>query len=374
MALVQLPAEILQKIYSNLSYCEIYRLRSVCQFWKVQCEYQLYMLIKARQQKLFIKTGEKGRTSVIDMLPSTFDAENQVIEFRSSTSLSDKENEEENGIYMNSDSCRRMQIHFSEWNEKSSGGSSDGWSHNLTLADRALIMFHLNYNPYWEQVYQIPTPGTTGDSNRVRYMGDQGMVMTYSCIYPNNNKQQEKVSPAAPHFHGLEDSSSSLDDVREPTPSPIRLRVRSVLVNLSWLLAGMNPNISVQPIYANRYQSLDKQAAGIKKTYSPFSESVLEYIISFDDEQQGTTTRATTLLLQNSNIQEEQDTKLDQLKSKLSSIGIDPRMIWKYTFAKNYILRDQNNIKTEDVARVIQKSEQDWMMKKVELLRSIKGN
>jgi hypothetical protein len=105
--------------------------------------------------------------------------------------------------------------------------------------------------------------------------------------------------------------------------------------------------------------------------YSLYSEPVLKYIMAGQKD--------TTLLEDNKNevlilpIQKEKS-KLEQLELELKSIGVDSRVIYKYTFVKNFILKDKENdsTKVKEIAKIIQKSEDEWVTKKEELMRQLK--
>lgn len=300
-------------------------MRAVCKFWKIQCEYQVYLLAKSLDQKINIKIGEKGNIRSIDMSLCNYDSENQVLEFKSSLN--------QENVYMDLSSSTRTQITFSEWSERC---LPQGYLRGLNLTDRAQVMFHLQYNPSLEQVYRISAPGD--NDGKLQYLGDCGMVMSYSYMHPT--RQEGTVVPES---QGSDNTTS------------IRLQVHSVHVNFSWLLSGMNDKITVQPIYANRYQALsDRLNRERIKKYSLYSQYALGYIMADDPVFVSPIT------------DEIQESQLEKLQSKLKSVGVDPRVVWKYTFAKNFILKNQF-IEFDDITKVIQKSEEDWIIRRLEL-------
>ncbi|KAG1196456.1 hypothetical protein G6F35_012978 [Rhizopus arrhizus] len=158
-----LPAEILQTIFSHLSYPECYKARSVCQQWKQEVEYYLYQSIKQHQQKLFIAI--KG-WKVVSLLPSYFDAENKVIEFL-------PPNEDPLEIALTT----RVQLLFSEWKDYKNDLIR---YEDLELDDLAQVIFHSTYNPSKEQLYEIPPPLEAFNNKIRRPLKTQDYTFTVS--------------------------------------------------------------------------------------------------------------------------------------------------------------------------------------------------
>lgn len=359
-----LAPEILHKIFSNLSYSEVYRIRSVCKLWRQLCEYHLYLSFKSDRQKIRVKIGEKGRTGLVSLEPYCYHPESQVIEFK----VLEEDNDD---VFMDiKNSSRKMQILFSEWCERSVFNSN--LIHSLDLAERAQVLFHLSYNPSLEQVYEIPLHSEK-DSHE-HYIGDKGVIMAYSYIFSDDN--DKPVVDRAINFRGIEDPvitssfQTLFDEVlvnRPVNKQVVRLRIRSVHATLSWLLSGINPDIAPQSIYIRRYQKLAGvlSAAGVHSNVCAYSEPVLKYImqanciLSLDDIDAIT--------------QSDGYSRREQLRFKLRSLGVDPRSIWKYNLAKTFILTNENKRSIDDVAKVIQKSEEEWIVKKLALLRQLRN-
>ncbi|KAI9359105.1 hypothetical protein BD770DRAFT_386612 [Pilaira anomala] len=191
------------------------------------------------------------------------------------------------------------------------------------------MLYHYTFNTMLERIHQFPTPFTSNE--RVQYVGDCGMIMTFS--YEDTTQQEDAWV------------------------TPVGLDVLAVHVNLSWLLSGMDSKIEPQTIYPERYQALTAilNKEGITD-YFPYSHHALKYIMtgqldlsSFISSQQTETS------------------KLEQLKSSLLEVGVHPRVIWKYGFAKAFILKEQLSCIEQNV-QAIQDSENEWALKKLDLL------
>ncbi|CAO3618242.1 unnamed protein product [Mucor fragilis] len=368
-----LAVEILDKIFSYLAYPEIYRIRSVCKTWKQQCEYHLYLSVKAKKSKLYVKIGKKGRTTLVDMKPHQFDAENQVIEFK----YQQPQDEDDNVVYLDQDTKHvKTQIQFSEWSQQETTAQNSDLLLNLNLVDRAQVLFHLQYNPSMEQVHNLILP--KDGQNELHYVGDKGVIITYSYNSDHQEQQQQQPSSAV-QFHGIDDptrqtSFNSIFDQRgaAATNNTTCLRIHCIHVNLSWLLSGFNTSIAPEPLYTKRYQVLTNTLAlhGLSDRHVyAYSESVLKCIMTMRNDVTVDPDAFSRLLGQPT-----QDMSWKEaLQAKLQSLGIDPRVIYKYTFVKNYMLQQHPpTAKPDDVARVIQESEEAWVIKKLNLIRELR--
>ncbi|KAG2212458.1 hypothetical protein INT46_007995 [Mucor plumbeus] len=381
-----LALEILDNIFSHLAYSEIYRIRSVCKTWKQQCEYHLYLSIKSNRKKIYVKIGEKGKTTLVDMVPCDYDAENQVIEFKSQAQEEDDDEDgviddnDDDGVYLDQNTTHaKTQIQFSEWCKRETSAQNSELLLNLNLVDRAQVLFHLQYNPSMEQVYDLKLP--KDDKNEMHYLGDKGIIMAYSYT----EQQQQQQSDNTIQFHGLEDPvipntfNSIFDQVNSnrtnaaANNNTIRLSIHSINANLSWLLAGFNSGITPETIYPRRYQTLTDTLllhdVVDKRHFCAHSEFVLKCIITMKQDATIDPHALSELLKQPA----ETISWKEKLQAKLQSIGIDPRVIYKYTFVKNYILQQHPPITGPDVvAKVIQESEEAWIVKKLNLIRELR--
>ncbi|KAI8876861.1 hypothetical protein K501DRAFT_261421 [Backusella circina FSU 941] len=309
-----IPTEILCHIFSFLSYSELYRIRSVCQEWKHQSEYSFYLTFRREQQTLSVCVGQQ----VVKMVPADYDTDNQVIEFHTAADSANIDT---------TDSDLRARLIFSEW--KNDTETNANILKHLDLAEQAQALFHLNYNPSLEQLYELPicTAGT-----QTRYAGDRGVIIAFEYI----NKSPDRAA---------------------------EIYVKSVHTNLSWLLSGINPNVVIQPLYESKYQRLlyDLDINGFKPT-RPYSESICRCLM----ENTG------KLVLEFNKEAEEgaiATRRLYRIQNILTENGVDPRVVWKYTFTKNYIYRSMySNMNLNDVAKAILESEKKWATQKRDLL------
>ncbi|KAL9542465.1 hypothetical protein MBANPS3_008602 [Mucor bainieri] len=373
-----LAAEILDKIFSYLAFPEIYRIRSVCKAWKQQCEYHLYLSAKAQRTKLYVKIGKKGRTTLVDMKPHQFDAENQP----------PQEDVDDNVVYLDQDTkYAKAQVQFSSWSqqEEAAAAQNSDLLLNLNLVDRAQVLFHLQYNPSMEQVHNLMLP--KDGQNELHYVGDKGIIITYS--YTSDSQEQPSHDV---HFHGIDDSTthtssfnSTIFDQRgtaaaaaamaNSNPTKIRLRIRAIHANLSWLLSGFNTRIAPEPLYPKRYQVLANALSEHDNQHiSAYSESVLKCIMTMSNNDDTLDPHALSqLLAQQPVLQDDGMAWKEALQAKLQSLGIDPRVIYKYTFVKNYMLQQHPpTARPDDVAKVIQESEEAWVIKKLNLIQELR--
>lgn len=334
-----IPSEVLQNVFSFLPFAETYRFRSVSTSWKVECEYHIYSQLKSRSQKLFIKIGEKNDTTVIDMIPDKCDYENQVIEF--------KTYDEEQEVYIDplTNSRGRMQILCSDWKDKPL--DNVGALRSLELSDRALSLFHLRYNASLEQIHRLPPPSSRRSNNgRLRYVGDRGMVMCFSYVDP------QPIDEA-----NAERSSNN---------AFFRLKVHYIQATFSWILAGMNIGVIPQPLYPKRYEALqDLLDVYDIQEYPLYSEPVLEYIMRSEPENNQEQPVVVIPI-------HEKKSCVEILQQRLQMRGLDPRNIWKYSFAKNYILNGEGG-NVDDIIKVVQKSEEEWLLKSRAILSQLEN-
>ncbi|KAF1804513.1 hypothetical protein V8B55DRAFT_1499749 [Mucor lusitanicus] len=368
-----LAVEILDKIFSYLAYQEIYRIRSVCKTWKQQCEYHLYLSIKAKKTKLYVKIGKKGRTTLVDMKPHQFDAENQVIEFK----CQQPQDDDDNVVYLDHDTKHvKTQVQFSEWYQQEATAPNSDLLLDLNLVDRAQVLFHLQYNPSMEQVHRLVLP--SDGQHRLHYVGDKGIVITYS--YNSDHQEQQEKPRNAVQFRGIDDSTThtsqqSIFDQRDAAAASgtICLRIHSIHANLSWLLSGFNTRIAPEPLYPKRYQVLADALSAHSlsdKHICAYSESVLKCIMTMSSDDTLDPDALSQLLDQPA---AQEVSWKEALQAKLQSLGIDPRVIYKYTFVKNYMLQqDTPRAKPDDVAKVIQESEEAWVIKRLNLIRELR--
>jgi hypothetical protein len=308
-----LPIEIFTDIFNFLPYTETYRFRSVCKRWKRQCEYALFSNFRSNQYYIKASVFASGKRVIneIQLVPHSYDAQNQVIQFKPTDS---------SGVLIDPDTTQAsMSILFSEWSKRKNDKVPDTTT-TLGPLDLALLAFHFDYNYFESRQYPVVLQS---HHQELRYLGDRGMTMVY--------------------FNSLKDGTT-------------RLCIQSLYVHLSWLIAGFFPNTNVpQPLYEQRQSVLaDHLAAHGIRDFYPYSEHALKCILSQDNELAPV----------------EEPSRLEQIERKLSQLGVDPRVLWKYSFIKAMILNPELPFCQDDVERV-QRSEQDWQKKRVNLLKNM---
>ncbi|KAI8100152.1 uncharacterized protein BX664DRAFT_255655 [Halteromyces radiatus] len=244
-----------------------------------------------------------------------------------------------------------MQIKFSSWPRS----YSPSWLQSLSPQEQAQVKLHLLYNPVMECSYALPAYEWLSSSPSLdqHYVGDKSLIMSFSYIPPPVQSNQ-----------GVNISSSSSSSSSPPLCAP-QIKIHWLRVKLDWIISGFEPKIQPTQIYADRYARLYHTLVyqhGCFK-YDELSEPVLSYII----EQQDSSTTDISLLPKQllSYIQEhthEYQTRLSRLQHMLEGASVDSRMIWKYPFAKSFVIGNGSLLSEEDVLRRIQDSEEEWRL------------
>lgn len=369
MGFTDLAPEIVMHTFSFLPMTELYRIRGVSKSWQRMAEDLIYLTVKSKHQNVTVKVGKDRSTATMEMTAHSFDNDNRVIEFRP----------EDNSLITlpSTDSSwpwcpyqRRMQILFNPWLET---------THTIQLSasslqDQALIMFHMQYNPALERLYEIPSRFDSTSchyqqegAEEQHFIGDKGLILSFS--YVNNNRQ----APCCRTHYAY----NSL-----PTPQPPLIRINWLRVTLAWLLSGMHPAIAPTQIYPQRYTHLSHALArhGVFK-YDPLSEPVLSHIVrpphfptvnSDEDKDDDEYPIPHELLEYVQTHTHECHTRLSRLQHMLEGAGVDARVLWKYSFAKSYVIGNGSLLGEEDVVRRIQDSEEEWRRKRASLVRRLK--
>ncbi|CEP14013.1 hypothetical protein [Parasitella parasitica] len=283
-------AEILFEIFSHLSEKEVYQLRILSQFWKAQCEYHLFHLLKSRSENgqkevLLVKLGKDEAK----LEPAIYDCQHQTMTFQPSLSKPISGNQ--------------LQVVFSEWRQPALK-----YMRHLSLQDRALVMFHTMYNASLEHVYALPH---RRKKHSHQYISDRGLIVKFLFV---------------------EDHTIVID---------------SITVNFSWLLGGfiIDNSVSPLPLFPERYQALRNmllEEEGLTQ-YDEYTDSVTDYILN------GTNTLVVQI-----------HSKRLLLWKKLEALGLNPRLVYKYSSAKNWLLKDRPVEEVDQVVQVIQNSEIGW--------------
>ncbi|ORZ21330.1 hypothetical protein BCR42DRAFT_407321 [Absidia repens] len=139
-----------------------------------------------------------------------------------------------------------------------------------------------------------------------------------------------------------------------------------------------NPNCAFFSSWFQTLNTQEKEQALFHLQYNPhgcykydyLSEPVLAYIIQQDDIENDTKRRhyfcppspnqpASWAMQEHTH---EYHTRLSRLEHMLECACVNPRMIWKYSFAKSFVLGNGSLLCEEDVVRRIQDSEEEWRL------------
>ncbi|KAI7870398.1 hypothetical protein BDF14DRAFT_1715442, partial [Spinellus fusiger] len=226
----------------------------------------------------------------------------------------------------------------------------------LARQEKDLALFHLSYNPLLECTYQLPE--ITGFfskqvQEKIHYVGDKGLVLAVSYKTP-----PAYCSPcSAPSRFALGNPMFMVP------PQPV---IHWLCVSISWIVSGVAPFMPVQQIYHDRYEALDHRLAnyGCYK-YNPYSDQVLAHIVS------GQSDIPPGLLNFLQSHTHEYQTRLSRLQQLLEGVGVDARVIWKYSFAKSCAVSNGFLLREEDVVNRIQVLEAEWHNKYLRLTQRL---
>ncbi|KAI7900581.1 uncharacterized protein BX663DRAFT_516918 [Cokeromyces recurvatus] len=374
MLLNTLAPEIIYNIMYFMTYPEIYRFRSVCRKLKVMCEYYIFQEIKSSGQTIIIKLdGGKGKETSLELLPSQYDEKNCVIEFRplqnhSSLSLANTSSQQCSAYH------RLLKIHFSGWFNKRPSKKESMVFKKLSPQDQAMILYHLYYNSSIERTYELPSWNTNSTTD-YRYLGDENLILSLSyqntSPFINNNtllvpQLSTESTPLLPtSYYSYRPSASII-------PIAPRMEIQWVRVTLDWVLAGLQSNIPSSRIYKERFEQLDQLLVkeGCFK-YDPLSEPILNYIVTHEQNENNLPESLINYVHAHTH---ECHTRLSRLQHMLEGAGVDARVLWKYTFAKLFVVGNGSLLVEEDVVRRIQDSEEEWRQKKMSLSRKFNSN
>ena len=365
--LLNMAPEVIYNIFSYLTYPEIYHIRTVCRKFQVMGEFHIYQQIKSMQQTITIKLdGCKNKS--LELIASHYDPKNRVIEFRpiagsSVLSLANTSSHQWSAYY------RLMKIHFSGWFLNKSQKIP---YKQLSPQDQAMVMYHYQYNSSIEKTYELPSWNQTLESRGdcQRYIGDKGLILSLS--YQQQSKQLMENRARAQHtLTNLPTSYYSYRSVTSSAPMPMapKMDIQWIRVTLDWVLGGFKSSIPSTQIYEERFNSLNQMLAkeGCFK-YDPLSEPVLDYIVQQQDQDSQLPESLVKYVHSHTH---ECHTRLSRLQHMLEGAGVDPQVLWKYTFAKSFVVGNGSLLGEEDVVRRIQDSEEEWRQKKASLTRKL---
>lgn len=394
--MTSLPTELQWHIFSFLQYHELYILRNICRQWKNMIEEHIYLDIKKQQHTINITLGQYPFISNIDLVASSYDEENQIIEFQPAINNT-------NGIVqlelpsMTSWQFyhhRQLQIKFSLWKQLQ---VPSAWLNVLTPQEKPQASFHMQFNPNLECTYNYPAFDYFKDhqhnEDHQHYVGDKSLILSFSYIPQvlNDNNQQQQHQ----HQHNNNNNNNDNDNT-DPyffynntsitsrnlsLPLPPKIKIHWLRVTMDWIISGLKPSIQPTQIYNDRYTRLYKtlvQNYGCVK-YDEYSEPVIDYIVhnNNNNNNHNQNNKNDDNMIPNhliSYIQEhshECQTRLKRLQHMLEGAGLDNRIIWKYNFAKTYIV-ENSLLSEEDIVHRILDTEEEWRILYQSLLKRLK--
>lgn len=370
-SLETMAPEIIYNVFSFLSYGEVYPLRRVCKKLQTMVNYHIYQQIRSRKEAVVIKLeGSQGKH--IELTPSNFDPVHRVIEFKPNQdmllSLANTSSRQWSAFH------RLIKIHFSGWFDSPKQDlQDDHMVNNLSPQDQAMLLYHHQYNASIEKTYELPSWNQTseiqGDQNR-RYVGDKGLILSMSyekSDYCNQLKNKIAESQAEVHLSTLPYNYNGYKSLSSCSPLPIapKMNVSWIRVTLDWIVSGMVQHQKQTQIYESSFNQLNEslRKAGCFK-YDSLSEPILDYIVQEKAEV------SKHLLTYVKSHTHECQTRLSRLQLMLEGSGVDSQVLWKYSFAKSFVVGN-GLLCEEDIVRRIQDSEQEWRKKKSSILRKL---
>ncbi|KAI7876963.1 hypothetical protein K492DRAFT_172104 [Lichtheimia hyalospora FSU 10163] len=409
-----LAPEMMLHVMSFLPLTDVYRIRSVCKTWQEMAEEYIFLRIREQRSTVDIKIGDKRRGAIVKLVPHSYDRLNRIVEFRPIAMTAVPMTVDASNPF--STCHRRMQIHFSEWTSSSQASelvaaATSSSNTSISLQDKALMLFHMEYNPALERTYELPSWGPSESPDH--FVGDKGLILSLSYVQPST---VDDPSAAGVSFYSYPNHTTSI-----PTNSPPHIQVQWLRVTLSWILSGIRSNITQTQIYPQRYGRLSHALArhGCFK-YDPLSEPVLSHIVhnendepwsshqqqhsrpasicdhpraaslhfpTVNDNHSDTLSSTSASDSEHETIEDMEEhlpaelieyvkvhthecrTRLSRLQHLLEGSGVDARVLWKYTFAKSYV--NGSLLGEEDVVRRIQDSENEWRLKRISLTRRL---
>lgn len=361
--LTSLPSEIIFNIFSFLTYDQVYEIRSVCKYFQYMGEYHIYQQVKSLKQTIQLKLDEHKNISM-ELTAKSYDPKNRVIEFvpKYNNNLSLVNNSKRFAYH------RSLKIHFSMWNKLP---KPELCLEHLEPEDQALFLYHYNYNSSIEKIYELP-PHNKNQDKQTRYLGDKGLIVSMS-YQPKKTIISKSNTPS---ITSLPLSSRGYPTSRAITTSSTSpsVNIKWIRVTLDWIISGLRPSIPTNQIYESSFLQLNQVLAkeGYFK-YDPLSEPVLDHIIRQQDHDCLTQELPQTLLDYIHSHTHECHTRLSRLQHMLEGAGVDAQVLWKYTFAKAFVVGSGSLLGEEGIVRRIQDCEEEWRQKKLSFVRKLKG-
>ncbi|CAO3586756.1 unnamed protein product [Absidia cylindrospora] len=402
-----LPLEILCHVFSFLQYQDLYLIRGVSRQWCALAEEHIYLDVKVQQQPVTITIGQAPFASTMNMYADSYDPIEKVVEFKPEDGHSLHNNNATTppcSSWQLYHHCQ-MQIKFGQHQSQPHCNSTTAsWLQSLTPQEQQQVLFHLQYNPVMECLYALPAyswlSSSMTEQEDQHYVGDKSLILSFSYV-PPPPPQSPSPPPTTTTTKPTYTHSTSLLSLPLSSP-PLgapQIKIHWLRVTLDWIISFAQPKIQCTQIYGDRYSQLYHSLAhqyGCYR-YDELSEPVLAYIIQQDKDhspsamvsaskkQQSTRMASvtdsilTTTTVPDNRYKKEDDdtlpqqllsyiqehtheyhTRLSKLQHMLEGACVDPRMIWKYPFAKSFVVGNGSLLSEEDVVRRIQDSEEEW--------------
>ncbi|OBZ83771.1 hypothetical protein A0J61_08179, partial [Choanephora cucurbitarum] len=227
-----------------------------------------------------------------------------------------------------------------------------------------------------EKTYELPSwnqPPEVDIADDCRYLGDKGLILAMSYYQENDCVQnllanRGSITAQQTSQTGLPASYYSYHSTASAAPMPPapHLNVQWIRVTLGWIISGLDSSVSTSQIYENDFVKLNQMLAkqGCFK-YDPLSEPILDHIVNQQDHHAERLPESLVNYVHTHS--HECHTRLSRLQHMLEGAGVNPLMLWKYTFAKSFVVGSGSLLCEEDVVRRIQDSEEEWRRKKSSL-------
>ncbi|KAJ2958720.1 hypothetical protein NQZ79_g5764 [Umbelopsis isabellina] len=331
-----LPTELCSKILGFVELKDLFITRAIS--WRLRhlSERQIFHYIRDYNIASIVRFANETSYVQIKLYAASYDDKNGVITFRPPCT---------------DDYCKlvlatRRAGLLSTLHPKFTTILFEGWSKSestfaypcpekLTDKEQDLFKFHFDYNYALERALELPSWDKLGP----HIVGDHDHILSFA-YNSTFHKEQHYSSLVSPHIH---------------SPGSTFATFKWLKVSLSWLATGLGSTVAQTPtgqIYSSRYRSLSNELAkhGCFK-YDISSEPVLRYIVDKDAQQFGELLGYVRT--------HGFETRLSKLQQALPAIGVDARMIWKYSFAKAFVTGSGLLLSEDDVIRGIEGGEQE---------------
>lgn len=320
-----LPTELCGKILTFVELRDLFVIRAVSRHWRHMAEWQIFGSLREQNKPTVVRFENESTQVQTKLYATSFDAMNGVITFEQRPS-------ERSPIPL---TCGKsgvvspmhpkfMSICLEAWLSK--GHATIAPPEQLTEKEKEIYRLHSTYNYALKRALELPRSDKIGS----HLVGDHDYILSFSYCSHQSQSNRNLMPIQAVRFHWLK-------------------------VSFSWLAAGLWQGVTKTPlhqIYAHRYSALSTQLArhGCFK-YDATSEPILRYImeddsLSFNELVEYVRTH-------------DMETRLSKLQHALPAVGVDPRMIWKYPFAKAFVTGSALLLSEDDVIRGIEGGEQE---------------